>query len=87
MKRKGRADDVLAAARDPEFQRRLAAALTVRAGEPITGQLVRQLALELLSVPVGGVAVSFRWDADQRRVDVRVRGASVAVDEQAGATP
>jgi len=46
---------------------------------------VRQMALDLLPVPVEGVAVSFRWNPDLRRVDVRVKGASTAVDEQAGA--
>jgi len=82
MKRRGRADEVLAAARDPEFQRRLAAAIAARADGPVTGQMVRQMALDLLPVPVEGVAVSFRWEPDQRRVDVRVKGASTAVDEQ-----
>lgn len=85
MKRKGRADEVLAAARDPEFQRRLVAAIERTAGG-FTGQQVRALALEQLPVPVGGVAVTFRWDAARRRVDVRVKGASTAVDEQ-GASP
>jgi len=87
VKRRGRADEVLAAAQDPEFQRRLAAAIAARAGGHVTGALVRQLALELLPVSVEGVAVSFRWNPDLRRVDVRVKGASTAVDEQAGGSP
>ena len=84
MKRRGRADEVLAAARDPEFQRRLCHALAART-DAVTGTVVRELALELLPVPVDGVAISFRWDADAQRVDVKVKGASVPADEQAGA--
>jgi hypothetical protein len=86
MKRRGRADEVLAAARDTEFQRRLASAIKARGGQ-ITSQQVRQLALEMLPVPAGGVAVSFRWDPERQHVDVRVKGASTAVDEQAGGSP
>jgi hypothetical protein len=86
VKRRGRADEVLAAVRAPAFQRQLAARIRSKGGA-VTSREVRAMATEELAaqkVSLDGVAVTFRWDADRQRVEVKVKGASTPVDAQAG---
>ncbi len=85
MKRRGRADEVLAAVSAPAFQRKLAEAIKARGPAPIDGHGIRELALKLLPTgALAGVQVTFRWDKDRRKVSALVKGSSAPVDEQAG---
>lgn len=85
MKRRGRADEVLAAVSAPAFQRKLAEAIKARGSASIDGHGIRELALKLLSPgALDGVRVSFQWDKDKRKVSALVKGSSAPVDEQAG---
>jgi hypothetical protein len=83
VKRRGRADDVLALVSDAGFQRKLAHAVRARGKVETTPADVRKLAVSFL--PPGaldGVQVTFRWSAERQRVDVRVKRATTAVDDQ-----
>ena len=86
MKRKGRADEALAAVSAPAFRARLGRAIQAKGNVALSTQDIRELAVPML--PPGlldGVKVTFRWDAEKRRLGIFVKGASTAVDEQAGA--
>ena len=86
LKRRGRAAEVLALVSDPGFQRQLAAAIKERGKVETPPDEVRRLALKLLGAKaLDGVQVTFRWTPERQQVEVRVKGAGVSVDEQAGA--
>ncbi len=83
MKRRGRADEALAAVSAPAFRSRLARAIQARGNVELTTVDIREMATPMLEPGVlEGVKVTFRWDRDRRRLGIFVKGATKPVDDQ-----